>query len=207
MFDGGEAHHPDGRVTETFVEQVSALRCFGCRQVTVVVEEQWVGNERSVDGTFRSGGTINFRGIHWWPPPGVSDLDESIPPEIRGAFTEAVRCRSAGAPLGAATMLRRTLEAVVRDRGSATAVKKLDDERSLAGALTVMADEGSLDPTLSAWAKEVRLAGNVGGHFDPMEDVTNDEADDLNRLVRAILTYLYEMPAKLRRSRQGSANT
>jgi hypothetical protein len=42
-------------------------------------------------------------------------------------------------------MFRRTLEAVVCDRSSAAAVAKLDDSRSLAAALEVMADEGSLD--------------------------------------------------------------
>jgi hypothetical protein len=198
-FDGNTALPHDGPPYATWNEQVSALRCYGCKQVTVVVEEEWIGDHPAKDGV-RSGGTINWRGIHWWPTPGSTDLDEAIPVTIRGAFGEGVRCLSAGAPRGAAVMFRRTLEAVVRDRGSEAAAKKLDDE-SLAAGLGVMADEGTLDRSLAEWAKELRLAGNVGGHFDPIDDVTEDEATELSALLRGVLTYLYEMPAKLRRVR------
>jgi hypothetical protein len=199
-FDGSTAYPHQGGPYETWDEQVTALRCYGCRQVTVVVEEEWIGDHRAREG-IKSGGTINWRGIHWWPTPGSADLDESIPEEIRGAYAEGVRCLSAGAPRGAATMFRRTLEAIVRGRGSQAAVTKLDDERSLAAALGVMASERALDASLSEWAKELRLAGNVGGHFDPIEDVTEEEAKELSSLIRGVLTYLYEMPAKLRRVR------
>lgn len=98
-------------------------------------------------------------------------------------------------------MFRRSLEAIIRDRGSAAAVKALDDG-NLAAGLRVMADEKDLDPTLAEWAKEIRLAGNVGGHFDPMDDVQPEEAEDLGKLLRSVLTYLYEMPARLKRSRK-----
>jgi hypothetical protein len=98
-------------------------------------------------------------------------------------------------------MFRRTLEAVVRDKGSAEADKRLNDV-NLASALATMAEEGSLDRSLAEWAAELRTAGNVGGHFDAMDDVSEDEAAELNRLLRGVLMYLYEMPAKLRRSRE-----
>jgi hypothetical protein len=52
------------------------------------------------------------------------------------------------------------------------------------------------------WAKELRLAGNVGGHFDPIDDVTLQEAEGLSKLLRSVLVYLYEVPAKLRRARE-----
>jgi hypothetical protein len=198
-FDGGWAEPPSGRPYPTFNEQVSALRCYGCKQVTVVVEEEWVGERRSAEGR-KHGGTISWRGIHWWPTPGSAHLDEAIPETIRSALSEGVRCLSAGAPRAAATMFRRTLEAVVRDCGSDVAVKKLDDE-NLAAALGKMADERTLDRSLADWAKELRLAGNVGGHLDPIDDVSRGEASDLSSLLGGVLTYLYEMPAKLRRVR------
>jgi hypothetical protein len=53
-------------------------------------------------------------------------------------------------------MFGRTLEAIVRGRGSAQAVKAL--ERNLAAALEVMATEGALSTDLAEWAKELRLA-------------------------------------------------
>jgi len=98
-------------------------------------------------------------------------------------------------------MFRRSLEAIIREKGSPAAVKALEDV-NLAKGLRVMADEKALDPSLADWAKELRLAGNAGGHYDPMNDVTPDEAEVASKLLRSILTYLYEMPAKLRRARQ-----
>jgi hypothetical protein len=66
-----------------------------------------------------------------------------------------------------------------------------------------MADEGALDRNLAEWAREIRIAGNAGAHFDPAAPVSADEADDLARLLRALIEYLYEMPARIRRSRRG----
>lgn len=53
------------------------------RQATVVVEEQWVGDHPAREGT-KTGGSINWRGIHWWPLPAGAGLDEAIPEAIRG---------------------------------------------------------------------------------------------------------------------------
>jgi hypothetical protein len=61
----------------------------------------------------------------------------------------------------------------------------------------------TLDANLADWAKEIRVTGNVGAHFDAMDDVDAAEADDLARLTRQLLRYLDELPASLRRSRQG----
>jgi hypothetical protein len=42
----------------------------------------------------------------------------------------------------------------------------------------------------------------VGGDFDPIDDVTPQEAEGLSKLLRSILVDLYEVPAKLRRARE-----
>lgn len=194
----------DGTRDPLVLEQVSALQCAGCGQAVVVVEEEWVGEYRARER--QGGGTVSYRGIHWWPLPAVANLDASIPPEVVGGFTEGMRCLSARAPRAAVVMFRRTLEAVVRASGSATAVRALED-RNLATALAVMATEHTLDPSLAQWAKELRLVGNVGGHLDPLDDVDMDEADEMSRLARGMFTYLYEMPAKLARSRASGSGT
>jgi len=99
-------------------------------------------------------------------------------------------------------MFRRSLEAVVRERGSAAPVKAMEDPRgSLYAGLKAMADEHTLDATLAGWAKEIRLAGNAGGHFDPLDDVAMDEATEMSKLIRNLFTFLYEAPARLARSR------
>lgn len=148
---------------------------------------------------------VEFQGIHWWPPPGSAKLDPSIPAGLSGAFREGMRCLGAAAPHAAAVMYRRTIEGIVRDKGSGKAVAQLES-RDLPGALKIMAKEHDLDPTLSEWAEEVRGLGNVGGHFDPLEEVNIEQAIDLSQLVRQILRYKYEEPARRQRLRDSRGN-
>ena len=51
--------------------------------------------------------------------------------------------------------------------------------------------------------QELRVpAGKRVSIYVANEDVTPEEAEELSRLLRAVLTYLYEMPAKLKRARK-----
>jgi len=189
---------PNGEREWDTLDRMALLRCLGCQQNTVVIEEQWIGDYPARTGA-SDRGLITYRGIHWWPPPGAADLDEAIPGPVQGGYAEAVRALSVRAPRAAATMLRGTLEALVRDRGSDEAQQAL--ATNLARALRVMADEHTLDGSLADWAAEIRLAGNAGAHLDPLEGVTMDEAEDLAHLTRQLLHYVYELPAQLRRAR------
>jgi Domain of unknown function (DUF4145) len=101
-------------------------------------------------------------------------------------------------------MYRRTVEGIVRDRGSQKAIKQLASG-DLAGALKIMAKEHTLQETLAEWAEDIRSLGNVGGHFDPLEDVSVEQASDLSHLVRQVLRYIYEEPARAERLRQSRA--
>jgi hypothetical protein len=189
----------DGRMIPEDLDQVSSLLCSGCKQATVVVEEKWIGNHAAREG-IGTGGRVNYRGVHWWPPPSSADLDDAIPEGLRDSYAEAMRALSARAPRAAAVMLRRTVEGLVRESGSAAAQTALD--RNLAAGLRVMADEHALDANLASWAAEVRLTANVGAHYDPMDDVDDAEAEDLAKLTRQLLHYIYELPAQLRRARR-----
>lgn len=144
---------------------------------------------------------VEYTGIHWWPPPGSAKLDASIPADLASAFREGMRCLGAAAPHAAAVMYRRTIEGIVRDKGSEKAIKQLENS-DLPGALKIMAKEHDLDPTLADWADEVRGLGNVGGHFDPLEEVNMEQGADLSHLVRQILRYKYEEPARRQRLRK-----
>lgn len=178
-----------GRYARVEDEQVTVLECAYCRQGTVVVEARASG-----------AGPLLWRGRHWWPPSSSAGSNAATPAPITGAFAEGLRALSASAPRAAAVMFRGTLEAVVRDRGSLEARKALEDRR-LASALRVMADEHALTPELGSWAGEIRDAGNAAAHVDPLDEVTREEATSLSRLTAAILEYLYELPARLTRSR------
>ena len=195
----------EGRRERDDFQQAAILECLGCHQRTVVIEDKWVGNARAAVPS-RQSGTIHYRGLWWWPPPGAVDLDAAVPERIRHAYQEGVRAQWAKAPRAAAVMYRRTLEGIVKTSAS-TAAQAAASSKNLAAGLRVMADEGSLDANLAEWANEIRIVANAGAHFDLVDDVTAEEADDLGRLLREMMRYLYEMPARVKRSRSSSPPT
>ncbi|HKA49149.1 MAG TPA: DUF4145 domain-containing protein [Candidatus Dormibacteraeota bacterium] len=123
---------------------------------------EWIGQHPWREG-IGHGGTIRWRG-------------SAVPKRIRSCFEEGLKCVSAGAPRGAAVMFGRALEAIVRDRGSQDAVTAME-KKNLAAGLQVMADEHIITNELGEGAKEIRLARNAGGHFDPIDDVDIAEAE------------------------------
>jgi uncharacterized protein DUF4145 len=198
FFTGTQIGRPDHTVELEAAERVSGLLCLGCGQATAVVEEMWVGQRPWREGA-RTGGKIRWRGIHWWPPLAIAGITDAVPQPIRSCFEEGLRCLSPGAPRAAAVMFGRTLEAIVRDKGSEAAVTAM--KKNLAAGPQVMADEHTITADLAEWAKEIRLARNAGGHFDPMDDVSTAEAENLSKLLRHLLVYLYEVGARIRRAK------
>jgi Domain of unknown function (DUF4145) len=182
------------------LDRVAVYQCRNCGQGNVVVEEQYIGENPTRARVTPSHGELHFRGVHWWPSPGTGNLGLSIPAEIRKAYSEGAVCLGSRAPRAAAVMFRRTIEAVVRGKGSEAAVQQLDNN-DLRGAIGHMASDHTLAGPLAEWAEDVRGLGNVGGHFDQLEDVSIDQATDLAHLVRQMLRYLYEEPARAQRLR------
>ena len=181
------------------IVRVSSLECSSCDQGVVVVEELWVG-DHAVRENAKGGGHQHWRGIFWWPASGAVDLEDPVPRKVAKAFGEGARSLGAQAPHAAAVMFRRTVEGVIRDKGGEKAVAQLD-VGDLPGALKIMNNEGDLDKTLYEWASTIRALGNTGGHFDPIDNVSPNQADELAVLVRQLLRYLYEEPARMRRLR------
>jgi hypothetical protein len=75
---------------------------------------------------------------------------------------------------------------------------------TLADRLDALAKSGLLHSSLTEWAKEVRLVGNTGAHFDPLNPVSRTDAEQLVSFVREVLKFLYELPANLARRRRRS---
>lgn len=182
------------------IDRVSALVCASCNQGVVVVEEKWIG-DHPVKEEQRGGGHQYWRGVFWWPAPGAADLSDAIPAELQEAFIEGVRSHGGQSPHAAAVMFRRTVEGIVRDKGSEEAIKQLDNN-DLPGALLHMHKAGILDKTLYEWGLEIRALGNTGGHFDAFKNVSPEQADELLALVRQLLRYIYEEPDRIRRLRE-----
>lgn len=186
---------PDGQPERQYDEQMTILECQGCRQNVVVIEEQYVGGVRKRLGG--NSGVMQWRGIHWWPTPGMRPADPDIPPAVADAVAEGTRCLAVKAPRAAAVMFRAALAQIVSDRGSTSAQSK----HTLAGQLEQMASEGDLDRTLADWADHIRLVGNAGAHPNELDPVSIEEADELGRLITSLVEYLYIMPARVQRAR------
>lgn len=193
-FGGARLLTGEGAGQRDVIDQVSVLLCRGCGQGTVVVEEQWTGDAPS-RGQMRSG-RFSYRGVHWWPLP-QSTVSPDVPVGIGLALAEAVTALSANCPRAAAVMARLTLEAVAADKG--------ETDGTLAARLDRLVSAGVLQPTLAAWAKEVRLIGNAGAHYDPIDNVSREDAAQLIDFVQELMKYLYELPAQLERRRTGSS--
>jgi len=183
----GGARVPD------YFDRVIVLKCQHCKQGVAVVEEKWVGDHPARHG-LGSGGDVTHRGIMWWPPPDYG-LSEDVPDAIADVYLESLRAHMAGCYRAAAVMARRTLEAVTADQG--------ESDGRLVDRLERMAAGHKLLPTLADWATELRLVGNVGAHFDAMNDVSKDDAAALLGFLRELMKYLYELPAQLARRRGG----
>ncbi len=172
---------PDGS------EQSVVLMCMGCKESSVVVE-------RRIDP---QAGAIIYEGMHWWPIPGSADLDPDIPEQVASAYSEGMRVLSVKAPRAAAVMFRGMLAQIVANTGSPAAQAK----NSLYDKLAQMSLDGSLHPSLVEWAKEIRLIGNAAAHPDALDPVSEQEAAELGRLCRQFLNVVYEVPARITRSR------
>ena len=173
-------------------QQVSVLQCHGCADCTVVIEDSYVGGVQH-----GSSGRTTWRGIHWWPTPGAGTFDPAVPAPVTAAYDEAARCLSAGAPNGAAALLRNALAFIVIDKGSDTAKGK----RDLSDKMKQMIRDGGPLGALGDWAEHVNLYGNAGAHPEAYGNVTPEEAKEVAALTRSMIELLYEAPAKFARRR------
>lgn len=174
----------------THSEQVAVLMCRNCSQGVAVVEEKLIGGIRWSEGG--RAGVVAWQGFHWWPLAGMVS-DPAVPPAIASALSEATMCLAANCPRAAAVMARRTLEAIALDQGEASG--------TLVQKLKKLADRQVLQPTLAEWSKEVRLIGNAGAHYDPINDVAHSDAVQLVEFVQELLRYLYVLPHELNKRR------
>jgi|CXWL01.1.fsa_nt_gi hypothetical protein len=185
-FDGGYIVGRGEPNQATYNERITLLICRHCNQGVLVLEEQWIGEHRAKE--HQGGGTVSWRGFHWWPLAGAR-LHTAIPAAIQSVYNEGVLALAANCPRAAAVMARRTLEAV--------AVEKGETSGTLAQRLNNLSSKGLLHPSLVEWVKEVRLVGNAGAHYDPMDTIDAGDAQQLIDFIRELLNYLYVLPWEL----------
>ncbi len=146
--DGSYAMTSEGLHERRDTERAAVLECRGCRDRTLVIEEQLTGGVRG-----GRSGTITYRGIFWWPVPGDTALGPDVPAKVGEAFSEAQRCLSAAAPNAAVAMLRTAISHVIDDKGSSAAKGK----GSLKDKIQQVLADGTVPASLGQWATHVRL--------------------------------------------------
>jgi hypothetical protein len=161
----------------TGAERLATLRCYGCKDATVVITDQ-LGE-----------------GVHWYPAPGMGILDKQVDKGVASAYDEGMRCLSIGANRAAAVMFRSALHLFIKNKGGEAA----KGERHLKVALKHMKDDSDLHKSLWDWADHLNQLGNEGAHPEDYDDVTAEEAEGLGKFVRQLIAIEYEMPARLLR--------
>lgn len=120
-----------------------------------------------------------------WPHPG--DLHQSVPELIQKIYSEATAIKNR-APNAFANQIRRSLEALCRDRGA--------NKRSLVQSLQELATRGEIPPTLADMTDVLRQLGNIGSHAGD-EEIDPAYVDVIDDFFRAIVEYVYIAPYKV----------
>jgi Domain of unknown function (DUF4145) len=148
-------------------------RCAGCGRATL--EEDWWCDEfgEAEDDTSRQ----------LFPAP---QDDSGIPDAVKRSCWEANRIKGE-APALYAVGMRRTIEAVCRDKGA---------EGDLKPMLNKLGRQGDLPGPLVAMGHQLRKRGNLGAHANELQ-VSAEDIPVIEEFVEAVLEYIYRAPAKV----------
>ena len=119
--------------------------------------------------------------------PRNAELPESVPPAVRTRYTEAWRVQHQS-PSSYAVQIRRALEAICNDRGLT--------KGSLQQRLRALESDGHFPSLIADISNALRVLGNLGAH-DSDRELTIYDTARIDECFRAILDYLYIMPARL----------
>lgn len=120
-----------------------------------------------------------------WPE--ANGLHRSVPGSVRTCYEEAKAIKHV-APNAFANQIRRSLEALCKDRGA--------NQRSLFKSLKELADKGEIPPVLSEMTDVIRLLGNIGSHAAD-EHVGARHVDVLDDFFMAVVEYVYVAPFRI----------
>lgn len=119
-----------------------------------------------------------------WSPPSMVQADtEYIPDEIAGFYQEAHDAFSIGAFRAVILLSRSVIEATakVNNASGKTLVNKIDS----------LHEEGHIRPGTKKVAHALRILGNDMAHGDLGVSPTQEDAEDVLKLVRMVLDDVY----------------
>lgn len=121
-----------------------------------------------------------------WPDFGIKT--DAVPKSVMKYYEEALLVKGRS-PDSFAVQIRRSLEAICKDRGT-------NENSTLNDRLKELADRGEFPPTIISLADNLRFIGNIGAH-DAEFNVKPGFVRLIDDLFKVIVEYVYIAPKKL----------
>lgn len=119
------------------------------------------------------------------------DLSNISNDRLKASYEDIIKTFNAGIYSAAATCCRRTLEGVLRDRGTG------EQHKNLADAIRDLSKKADLAAPIVEISDLLRMGGNLGAHFSDDGDPTPEVAQSMIDMVEFLLEYLYEVPGRI----------
>jgi hypothetical protein len=118
----------------------------------------------------------------------VQHGEYELPEIILSSFSEATKCLNARADLATVVMCRRTIEAILADKGQ----KKVSN---LATAINKLSTDKTIHESMAHLADLIRVVGNIGAHASATK-VESKQAKEIFDLTRRLIEMLYILPKR-----------
>lgn len=115
----------------------------------------------------------------------------TVPESIVESFSEAHKCLQAGAYLASVVMCRRTIEALLNDKG-------IKNYSTLAKGIEKLSGYGVLHESMINVADVIRLIGNTGAHFTNKRIKKKEQAQEAYELTKGLIETIYFLPDKVK---------
>ena len=167
--------------------------------------------ERNYGQTSGANPIIVFSGSPWrptavFPSPRKVEVSDFIPEPVRFAMQEAEHTLAVASARVARGQFRIVLDVaakyVVDENPSCVADRTFTHPLKLNDRINILAKHHLLTPALRDWAHGVRGITNEDVHT--AESVTPAEAQEIAEITRMILTYLFEMPERVRLAKEAA---
>jgi hypothetical protein len=138
------------------------------------------------------------------PAEGLEEIEElpNDPPALREAYRQGIRAMDANAPLAAAAMFRRALQAITRDLLGAKRGNLANELKEVVGKSY---NGGTIQKSFADVGYVIKEAGNQASHPDAdpdLLDFTPQDAEDLRMIFLEVVTELFVIPAATAKARE-----
>ncbi|NUB27225.1 DUF4145 domain-containing protein [Azospirillum brasilense] len=122
-------------------------------------------------------------------PAAIFNGSVDLPEQVNVSFSEATKCLNADASLATLVMCRRTVEAIVRDKGGSSG-------GGLYSEIDKLIKDGTLPDSMGRLANVIRMVGNKGAHASELA-TDSKQARDAYELTKKMIDVIYLVPRQV----------